>query len=245
MPNFLTIQEAISFLDRSTGAIWNESHFLAVALKSRITLHATVPATTATFIIEYIGGYFEDRPYQNPDAHLAAELSEENIRDLWMTGVTSTTWAHYEPPPEVDGTVYFVEPVPISVPNIRIKHPALLDILNEWQVSQRGVGPSVITLESTSTSPARAVDTAEDAGIRRKKLDLTKERGARRRILENWNAIESLYGAGPDATQVLRFLKIEKDAKQPTIKTVRNLLILFRDEGLIPGKVPESVPGVS
>ena len=36
--------------------------------------------------------------------------------------------------------------------------------------------------------------------------DLTRERGARRRILEQWEDIENLHGPKADARQVLRVL---------------------------------------
>lgn len=69
---------------------------------------------------------------------------------------------------------------------------------------------------------------------RREKLDIKRERGARRRILELWNDIEALHGADPDAHQVLRVLNRQQGEDAPALKTVQNRLIDLRRDGLIP-----------
>ena len=68
----------------------------------------------------------------------------------------------------------------------------------------------------------------------RKKLDITTQRGARRRILESWEDIEKLHGPRPDGTQVHRILQRDKDEKNVEKKTVQNTLCVLRREGLIP-----------
>jgi hypothetical protein len=69
---------------------------------------------------------------------------------------------------------------------------------------------------------------------RRAQLNITRERGARRRILENWDAIELEYGPHADAHQVLRFLKkIDRDERS-VLKTVQNHLSALRGMLLIP-----------
>lgn len=69
---------------------------------------------------------------------------------------------------------------------------------------------------------------------RRAQLDITRERGARRRILENWERIELEYGHRIDARCVLRVLNRDLDEKKPSLKTVQNHLSRLRAEGLIP-----------
>jgi hypothetical protein len=79
-----------------------------------------------------------------------------------------------------------------------------------------------------------SVSATESPAERRAKLDITGERGCRRRILENWKTIESGYGPKADGRQVLHFLKQAKDEKQPVLKTVQNHLAKLRQEKLIP-----------
>jgi hypothetical protein len=69
---------------------------------------------------------------------------------------------------------------------------------------------------------------------RRHALDLNRERGARRRIIELWDAIEAEYGVAADAHQVLRVLKRDKGEDEPSLKTIQNRLSELRKEGLIP-----------
>lgn len=69
---------------------------------------------------------------------------------------------------------------------------------------------------------------------RRAKIDITRERGARRRVIENWANIEKLHGQRPDAHHVLRYLKMDKDETQPKLKTIQNILSALRGERLIP-----------
>jgi hypothetical protein len=75
---------------------------------------------------------------------------------------------------------------------------------------------------------------SSDPAFNRKSIDITKQRGARRRIIEAWDAIESEYGPNADGTQVKRVLDREKATKSPTLKTVQNHLATLRNENLIP-----------
>ncbi len=65
-------------------------------------------------------------------------------------------------------------------------------------------------------------------------VDIQRERGTRRRILENWEQISLLHGPSPDGWEVFRFLNKEPDEKKVTLKTVQNRLIELRNEKLIP-----------
>jgi hypothetical protein len=69
---------------------------------------------------------------------------------------------------------------------------------------------------------------------RRAALDMTKERGTRRRILEIWSAIESEFGPKVDGRIVKRVLDRGKDQQSPSIKTVQNHISVLRNEKLIP-----------
>lgn len=69
---------------------------------------------------------------------------------------------------------------------------------------------------------------------RRDALDLSRERGARRRILEQWDVIEAEYGPAADAHEVARVLKRDEDEDEPSLKTIQNRLSELRREGLIP-----------
>lgn len=83
------------------------------------------------------------------------------------------------------------------------------------------------------TAPSQGEETPT---MRRATHDVTRERGCRRKILENWEVIEELHGTGADARQVLRVLKRNADHSErtPALKTVQNSLIALRKEGLIP-----------
>lgn len=94
---------------------------------------------------------------------------------------------------------------------------------------------TVAAPDGTKVSSAAVLPDVEKVPAeRRAELDITCERGARRRILENWNDIEKLHGPSADARQVLRFLKRDADEKQPALKTVQNHLSTLRGNGLIP-----------
>lgn len=83
---------------------------------------------------------------------------------------------------------------------------------------------------AASTRPESAATPAE----RRAQLDLTRERGARRRILERWNDIEKEYGRNIDARNVHRVLKREQGEDDVALKTIQNHLSALKKEGLIP-----------
>lgn len=70
----------------------------------------------------------------------------------------------------------------------------------------------------------------------KEKHDITRERGCRRLILENWDKIKLLHGDNADGWQVLKVLKthIDEDERVPKLKTVQNRLIELRKEKLIP-----------
>lgn len=75
---------------------------------------------------------------------------------------------------------------------------------------------------------------SDSARERRDNLDIKRERGTRRRILELWNDIEAEYGSEPDAHQVLRVLNRQHGEDEPALKTIQNRLIDLRRDGLIP-----------
>ena len=101
------------------------------------------------------------------------------------------------------------------------------------RLRQRLLDEETVVVASPQRSD-RAPVTPADARRNRAALDITLERGARRRILEQWDDVEKKHGQGADAHQVLRVMKRDKDEKQPALKTVQNLLIVLRTEGLIP-----------
>lgn len=100
----------------------------------------------------------------------------------------------------------------------------------EGYAALRPIDTAAGLAEDSETTSEATMSPAE----RRERLDITRERGARRRIIESWSDIEKEYGPGADAHQVLRVLKRDKDADQPVLKTVQNLLSILRAEGLIP-----------
>lgn len=95
-------------------------------------------------------------------------------------------------------------------------------------------------LDHASKLPIRATEpqstpTAEPANVD-PSHDITKERGCRRLILENWESIKTLHGSNADGIQTLRVLKrnLEQGEKVPALKTVRNCLTALRNDQLIP-----------
>lgn len=97
---------------------------------------------------------------------------------------------------------------------------------------QAAAASEPVTLATVlSIAPAAVADSPTE---RRAKIDISRERGARRRIIENWTSIEMSHGQGADGHQVLRFLKMDKGEKEPKLKTVQNILSILRKEKLIP-----------
>lgn len=96
------------------------------------------------------------------------------------------------------------------------------------------------TLELTpaASSPVSKLQVAPASGLTpaelRLRIDITAERGGRRRILEKWNDIENEYGPKIDGRQVQRVLNRDRCEKQITLKTIQNHLAKLRREGLIP-----------
>ena len=106
---------------------------------------------------------------------------------------------------------------------------------------ERGI--SLVMLTETPAAPMEKAplvappetNASEQAANNRKNHDITKERGCRRHILDNWDDIEKLHGAAVDGRRVHNLLKRRVDASElPTLKTVQNKLKLLRDEILIP-----------
>lgn len=100
---------------------------------------------------------------------------------------------------------------------------------------------SVEVLINSASAPKETAATSENGlptpltpADRRKKLDISRQRGTRRRIIEKWTNIELEYGPKADAHQVLRVLKRDPGEEAPQLKTVQNLLIALRKESLIP-----------
>ena len=95
--------------------------------------------------------------------------------------------------------------------------------------------PTGSRIKTSDTEIVGAGDTAtETPQERRAKLDITAERGARRRILEHWDSIEDEYGPNADGRQVLRVLRRDKGEDVPELKTVQNHLSKLRADKLIP-----------
>jgi len=91
---------------------------------------------------------------------------------------------------------------------------------------------TVTTDTAAKVSPGKTAE--ETPAERRAKLDITGERGSRRRILEGWDEIEKRYGPNADGRQVRLFLKQDKNERLPALKTVQNHLSKLRGEKLIP-----------
>ena len=107
------------------------------------------------------------------------------------------------------------------------------DLPVEFPLAQSGV--DIGTRSNGNAVKVGGDGTAEETPAeRRAKLDITAERGARRRILEHWDSIEKEYGPNADGRQVLRVLKRDKGEDVPVLKTVQNRLSDLRAEKLIP-----------
>lgn len=105
---------------------------------------------------------------------------------------------------------------------------------------QHPAQPSIAAKETASPANKVAASTRLESAATpaelRTQLDLTRERGARRRILEKWSDIEMEYrGKGRiDGRRVHLVLMRDKDEDRVTLKTVQNLLCALRKKGLIP-----------
>lgn len=112
-----------------------------------------------------------------------------------------------------------------------------LEPLDKWDGSVLAIlkqGPQVQGPQLAVSVPSASSLPLASPAERRAQLDITRERGARRRILENWENIEKLHGPKADGRQVLRFLKRELQEEHPALKTIQNHLSALRSEGLIP-----------
>lgn len=124
--------------------------------------------------------------------------------------------------------------------NCEIKGEAIFSLKQLLQI-ERNALPEVGKYKSSTdeahaseAQPSSPTAPLESTDERRSKIDLTRERGARRRILEKWDDIEKEYGPKPDAHEFLRVLKRDQDEKLPVLKTVQNHLWMLRQEKLIP-----------
>lgn len=103
--------------------------------------------------------------------------------------------------------------------------------LPPWMVAE-------IIASTESTPPGESAKSSGEIEItpadRRKALDITRYRGAPRRILEQWGDIEKLHGSYPDGRQVWRILSRDKTEGEVSLKSVQNSLPLLRKAGLIP-----------
>ena len=110
--------------------------------------------------------------------------------------------------------------------------------INEWKAwvqmdtNQAPMKSPAAPLPVSTPHPAPASEPTP--AERRAKLDISGERGARRRILEKWTDIEMEYGPSADGRQVLRVLKRDKDENEVALKTIQNHLSALRTKGLIP-----------
>jgi hypothetical protein len=105
-------------------------------------------------------------------------------------------------------------------------------------VNQQPAQPSTAAEATVSLASEVPVSARPENEItpseRRAQLDITRERGARRRILEKWDDIEKEYGKNIDARNVHRVLKRDKGEDDVALKTIQNHLSALRREGLIP-----------
>jgi hypothetical protein len=104
----------------------------------------------------------------------------------------------------------------------------LMDLLSNFEVG--GIYKSTSIESLTIRTPSEISLEA------RQKHDITRERGCRRLILENWDEIENLYSCSADGRQVLRVIsrKLDTGDTAHKLKTVQNSLGELRKEGLIP-----------
>jgi hypothetical protein len=110
--------------------------------------------------------------------------------------------------------------------------------LDGWLKVKRTPSAYCFELPSLEIQSGNAAILSELDGTkeRRAKLDITRERGCRRHILENWEKVLQLHGGGADARQALVILKrnMDKSDRLPTLKTVQNKMAELRKENLIP-----------
>lgn len=106
-------------------------------------------------------------------------------------------------------------------------HPPFADGSETGPANVRPVNKP--TLEESAVAPITPAK-------RRSETDISRERGARRQILELWDEIERLHGPRADARQVLSRIKFHQMAGDaiPKLKTVQNHISKLRKEGLIP-----------
>ncbi len=103
-----------------------------------------------------------------------------------------------------------------------------------WELPE--VSPHILRgeEEAKASTPNGDNGVEETPAERRSKLDITRERGTRRRILENWDDIQKLNGKYPDGIQVKRFLDRNENTKKSVLKTIQNHLSTLRKGKLIP-----------
>jgi len=103
-----------------------------------------------------------------------------------------------------------------------------------FQETIRGSAEDLSDLDPPTSATKTLAERSVMSREKRKKLGIHGERGARRRILENWEGIEAEYGASADGRRVQWVLARDKDEEEISLKTIQNRLIELRKEGLIP-----------
>ena len=96
--------------------------------------------------------------------------------------------------------------------------------------------PSELLGQDGDAAANPGLDEAKTIKANREAHDITRERGCRRRILEQWDTIELAHGPKAAGRQVLRILERQRDQSDKTLglKNVQNTLCKLRKEKLIP-----------
>jgi hypothetical protein len=226
--SYLSLPEAAEYLQHRTGVEINDASVLRMGTMGHL------------LIVAYFDGFMQNLTTRNneevvghlviPPRHLAAI---ENDGEAIIIGASS-----------LDGRAFYSPQAQRTRAQLRVL-TSELDRIAPFLFAT----PAAAHPREAGTPPSDEKTKAQKRSLlakeKRAKIDFSTLRGARRRILEGWDAIEAEYGPDADAHEVLRVLSRDGDEKKPEKKTVQNILGDLRKEGTIPGNIPGKFPGVS
>lgn len=151
MLRYSKIGEALAFLSDETGRIWTESELFELATYLELDLTAVAPASARTVILTLKPGEGLVEEWRSSPGHaLFAVLFPFQVMQIWMRGETTTMHPldhkalHFKPK-------MFVEPVHVTLEDVRISSAVLQRMLSAWKDGLSGEdedGPYWIRQES-------------------------------------------------------------------------------------------------
>lgn len=155
VPTVVDISGAIRFLSENTSVTWTESHLLSLVASSDIRLYGLVSPWAPMEIVEWRADLMlRALPYLRPGRPIFVELSPSCVRDIWVSGQTSSPIQVLKDSFSVDRNddIFLQTAACILRTDIRLPVPSLLQILQKWEASRAPIVPLLPSSSAASTA---------------------------------------------------------------------------------------------